>query len=181
MERNTPKAVEKFLTNDPSFTAWGWAILDARGNIYEAGCIKTAPEHKKKRIRKGDDTIRRISEINVELLRLLFKWDVKVIVSELPHGSQNASAAVMIGVVTGIIQALADSLEIPVEWFSEQDAKKSILGKKAATKEDMIRAIDKLYKVPWKGVKYADEAIADALAIFHVAMQQSAMIKIFKR
>ncbi len=169
------------LTNDPSFTAWGWVVISEEGKIIDCGCIKTAPEHKKKRIRKGDDTIRRVSDINNQLINLIKRYNVSIIFSELPHGSQNASAAVMIGVVTGIVQTISDCLNVAAEWFSEQDAKKAVLGRKAATKDDMIQAVDKLYKVPWKKVKYADEAIADAMAVYHVASQQSQILKYMKR
>ena len=170
------------LTNDPSLTAWGWVVLVCNKkevNIIDCGCIRTGAENKKRRIRKGDDTVRRISEINHELLRIMTKYGVEFLLSELPHGSQNASSAVMIGVVTGIIQTIADIKNIPIEWYSEQDAKKSVLGRKSVSKEEMIQTIDKLYHVDWKGVKYADEAIADAMAIFHCARFQSPTIKMF--
>lgn len=169
------------LTNDPSFTAWGWAILDWNGNILEVGCIKTAPEQKKRRIRKSDDTTRRISDINKTLLDLIRKYNVQYILSESPHGSQNASAAVMIGACAGILQTMADTLDIGIEWYSEGDSKKNALGKLSAVKNEMIVAMDKLYKVPWKKVKYFDEAVADALAIYAVAVRQSSTLKLFKK
>jgi len=166
------------LTNDPSMTAWGWAVLDTENNVIESDCIKTSPEHKKLRIRKGDDTVRRINDITQELLTVLEKYPIRLILSELPHGSQNASAAVMIGVVAGIMQTFSVSFNIPIEWFSEQDAKKTILKKKAATKQEMIDAIDKKYDMIWTGIKYKDEAIADSLAIHYTALQNSNLLKI---
>jgi len=168
------------LTNDPSMTAWGWAVLDHDANIIDCGCIKTAPEQKKRRIRKGDDTVRRVSEINQRLITLIKKYKIRYILSELPHGSQNAQAAVMIGIVTGVVQTLADVFEIGIEWYSEQDSKKAILGKKAATKLDMIEAVDRVYDVPWTNTKYIDEAIADALAVHYVAVRQSPALKMMK-
>lgn len=168
------------LTNDPSLTAWGWAVL--RGDkIIQVGCIKTAPEQKKRRIRKGDDNTRRVSEIVQELHQLIAFHNVNYILSELPHGSQNASAAVMIGMTVGIIQTLADCLKLPVEWYSEMDAKKCLLNKRSATKQETINAIDKNYPfTPWTYIKYKDEAVADALAIHHVACQQSNVLKYHK-
>jgi Holliday junction resolvasome RuvABC endonuclease subunit len=160
-------------------TAWGWAIINARGEIINMGCIKTSPEQKKRRIRKGDDTTRRASEIIKVLLGIVRKYDVQYILSESPHGSQNASAAVMIGMVAGIIQAIADTLDIGVEWYSEGDSKKALLGKLHATKQETIDAINKSYHVTWTGIKYQDEAIADAISIYHCARQQSATLKFF--
>ncbi len=170
------------LTNDPSLRGWGWAVLSVGSDVLEAGCIKTESEHKKKRIRKGDDNIRRISEIVLKLLDVIRTYNVTFIVSELPHGSQNAAAATMIGIVTGIAQTIADTLDLPIEWFSEADAKKAVLGKKAGTKEEMIRAINKRYlNVPWPGAGYKNEAIADALAIHFVAKQQSSTLKMMRK
>ena len=169
------------LSNDPSFTAWGWAVLDWKGNVIDAGCIKTAPEQKKRRIRKSDDTTRRISDIVQILLTLIEQYNVRYLLSESPHGSQNASAAVMIGATAGILQTLADTLDIGIEWFSEGDAKKNALGKLSASKGEMIVAMAKLYDVPWTKTKYIDEAVADALAIHAVAVRQSSTLKLFKK
>lgn len=166
------------LTNDPSMTAWGWAVLNTDNEVIKAGCIKTQPEYKKLRIRKGDDTVRRVSDITKELLKVFDMYPIKLILSELPHGSQNAQAAVMIGVVTGIMQALSTSLNIPIEWFSEQDAKKTLTGRKSVTKREIINAIDKIYSIRWKGIKYKDEAIADSLAIHHTAVINSNLLKV---
>jgi Holliday junction resolvasome RuvABC endonuclease subunit len=167
------------LTNDPSLTGWGYAVV--RGTkVITCGCIKTAPEHKKKRIRKTDDDLRRISEINKALLSVIREHDVRYIVSEIPHGSQTASGAVMVGTVRGIIQTISDVLEIPLETYSEQEAKKCVLNKKSATKTEMIDAIKKLYNVPFTKVKYYNEAVADAMAIHYTATQLSQTLKMLK-
>lgn len=171
----------RILTNDPSFTAWGWVILSGDGTIFKTGCIKTASEQKKRRIRVSDDRIRRTMEITQYLLKLIKDHNITFILSEAPHGSQNASAAVMIGIVTGILVGISETLSIPMEWYSEQDSKKAVLGKKAATKEDMIEAIDRLYEMDWTGTKYIDEAVADALAVHYVATLQSPTLKFMRR
>jgi Holliday junction resolvasome RuvABC endonuclease subunit len=182
MERTkTTKKECVILANDPSFTAWGWAAVTPDGRILETGCIKTESKSKKLRIRKGDDRVRRTSEICLELLRAIHEYDVDLIVSELPHGSQNASAAVMIGIVIGILQTIAETENIAIEWYSEADAKQCLLGKQSATKKEMIDVITKLYEVPWTGIGYKDEAVADCLAVFHVAREQSSMIRMMRK
>ena len=179
MERtNRPTRI---LANDPSLTAWGYAVLDTQGKVIHTGCIKTAPENKKRRIRKGDDNVRRISEINRTLKVVVKEYNVEYFLVELPHGSQNANAMKMIGMVAGICQTISDWQGIPIEWYSEGDAKKFTLGKQTATKREMINQIAELYDVPWTGIKYKDEAIADALAIHNVAMQLSPTISFLKR
>jgi Holliday junction resolvasome RuvABC endonuclease subunit len=172
---------QTILTNDPSMTAWGWAVLDWDGKVIDSGCIKTAPDYKKKRIRKGDDTVRRVSEINHQLLRTIRRHNVVYVLSELPHGSQNANAAIMIGIVTGILQTICDVKKLGIEWYSEGDAKKHLLGKLSAAKREVIDAIAALYHVPWRNIKYIDEAVADAMAIYHVAQFQSSTLKLMKQ
>jgi len=170
------------LTNDPSSTAWGWAVLDVKGKVIATGCIKTEPEHKKLRTRVSDDRARRTSEIVRKLLAIIKKHNVHCILTEAPHGSQNANAAVMIGIVQGIVQTMADLLSLPIEYYSEQDSKKELLGKKSATKTETIVAIGKLYGHSFlTGTKYIDEAVADALAVHYVANQQSPMLKMMKQ
>ena len=167
------------MAHDPSMTAWGWSVLKA-GKVIDRGCIKTEPKHKKLRTRKGDDTCRRISEITQMLLEKVQEHSVNYFLSELPHGSQSASAAIMIGIVTGIAQTIADTLGIGIEWYSEGDSKMNALGKHSASKDEMIQAMDTLYDVEWFGIKYKDEAVADALAIHAIALKQSSTLKLFR-
>ena len=168
------------LSCDPSFTAWGFVVMQDR-RVRLAGCIKTEPSAKKLRIRKGDDRVRRASEIIHVLMQVIKENEVVFIVSELPHGSQNASAAVMIGLVIGILQTLSMTLDIPVEWYSEDDGKKAVTGRKGPSKQDIIDAVDKIYGVNWQNIKYKDEAVADALAIYHAASLNSPTLKFINR
>ena len=177
-----PKAEELvIMVHDPSMTGWGWVVLTPEATILDCGVIKTEPEATKRRIRKGDDTVRRISCLNNILIPAIRKHGVNYMISELPHGSQSAVGAKMIGIVAGMVQTYADVLEIPIEWYSEGDAKKALLGKLSATKLETINAIKKLYTVPWSGIKYKDEAIADAMAIFHAALQQSSFLQFYSK
>lgn len=174
-------SIFNILTFDPSFTAWGWAVVQLDGYVVAAGCIKTVPEYKKQRIRKSDDTARRIGEINTILIEIIEKYDIKYILSEAPHGSQSAVAAVMIGAVTGMVQTLSDALDIPLEWYSEADAKKALTNQKIVSKKETIRLIDALFNVPWTQIGYRDEAVADALAIFNAAMKHSNYLRMMKK
>lgn len=177
----TPRKGFTILANDPSITAWGWAVLDVDCNLLDKGCIKTKTEGKKRRIRKGDEDVHRTEAITSELLRVIKKYNVQYIVTELPHGSQNAAAAKMIGICVGVIVGIALSSDLGVEWYSEGDSKKAALGKIAAHKQEMIDAMSKIYKVKWTGIKYIDEAVADALGIHNVALKESATLKLVNK
>lgn len=171
------------MTNDPSITAWGWAIVDPTDNtVIDCGGIHTQPTSKALRTRKGDDRVRRVQEINFKLLEVVKKYNVNLILSELPHGSQSAVAAVMIGMVTGMMQTIGDSLNIPVEWYSEGDAKLAACGKRSIEKDHMVAIMENLYPdTKWKKTKWENQAIADSLAVFYVARQQSTILKMLSQ
>ena len=163
-------------------TAWGWVILNRYSLVIDSGAIKTKPADKKLRIRKGDDRTRRVSEINAILLKVTKKYNVTHHVGELQHGSQSAIAAISLGLCIGILQTFCDSTNVGIEWFSEGDAKKSVCGKASIAKDSMVSLMDKKYEsfVP-RGVKWIDQAVADALAVYHVAMEQSSILKYFTK
>ena len=170
----------RILACDPSLTAWGWAVMSGH-QIKATGVIVTKPNAKKLRIRVGDDDVRRTGEIISQLGKIIDRYNVTYIVTELPHGSQNSRGAIMIGIVLGVLQSFNILRNIPVEWYSEADAKKALLGKISASKQETIDAIDKLYDVCWLDTKYVDEAVADALAIYNCAEQDSPTIKFMNK
>ena len=170
----------RILACDPSFTAWGWVVLE--GHCPRAqGVIVTKPDNKKKKIRASEDNARRVREIVQQLDRIIEKYHVTYIVSEMPHGSQNYKGAVMIGVVTGILEGFNVLRNIPVEWYLENDAKRALFGRISASKDQVKAAVSDLYEVYWTGVKYADEAVADALAIYYAAECHSPTIKFMSK
>ncbi len=168
------------LCMDPSLRAFGFTVV-CKNKVLFSGCIKTVPNHKKLRIRVGDDYTRRISEINQILADVIKKYKISYFVAELPHGSQSSDSAISLGLMTGIIQSMSDYLDIGLEWYSEGDAKKAALGKQSATKQEMINKMSQKYRVEWPSAKYKKEAIADALAIHYVANRNSHVLKTFNR
>lgn len=112
------------------------------------------------------------------LVDVIRRNDVKYIVSELPHGSQNAMAAAALGMCAGAVQAIADTMDIGLEWYSEGDSKMALLNKRSATKGETITAIQK--HLPWipSGVAFRDEAVADALSVYVCARKNSSTIKL---
>ena len=172
--------MSKILALDPSLTAFGWAVMEGQ-EIVECGCIKTQPLAKKQNIRKGDDRCRRITEINTVLLGLIAKHQIKYILSEQPHGSQSAVAAIMVGIVLGIIQTIADAKGIGVEWYSEGDCKDNLLGRRSASKNEGIAAVKRLFRYRLRGIKYFDEAVCDALAVYYYGMVFSPVVKMLRQ
>lgn len=180
MKRANKQSGFNVLCMDPSLTGFGFAVV-CKKKVLFSGCIKTKPNHKKLRIRVGDDRTRRVSEINNILKDVIKKYKIAYLVSELPHGSQSASSAVSLGLMTAIVQSMSDYLGIGLEWYSEGDAKKAALGKQSSTKKEMIDKMSEKYKAAWPSAKYKKEAIADALAIHYVANRNSHVLKTFNR
>lgn len=166
------------LAFDPSLSGWGYAVIGAgTEKLLASGCIKTTPSPKKLRIRKSDDRARRINELNIQFKRIMAEYNVRLIVCEAPHGSQSAVSALMIGVVLGIVQTIADLQEIPIEYYSEGDIKKHVLDKRAAAKNEMIEAMQREFGWRPTGTKYIDEAVADALGVYVTAADTGQMVK----
>jgi Holliday junction resolvasome RuvABC endonuclease subunit len=181
MERTKKPQEPTIIAFDPSFTGWGYVVMSKAGDICVTGCIKTEPLAKKLKIRKGDDTNRRINQLNGELLSVMKQWNVCAIISEQPHGSQNATAAKMIGIVLGMIQTYSDVFELPIEWYSEGDCKKATLNKRAATKEETVQKMINLYNIEVsQEPKYRKEAICDALQVYHTAKLTGTLIKMMQ-
>lgn len=171
----------RILACDPSFTAWGWAVFENHTRI-DSGVIKTESHAKKLKIRQGDDRIRRIGEIYDFLLHeVVLNYKIDFIVAELPHGSQNAKAAIMMGAVAGILMGFDKLMGTPVEWYSENDAKKALLGRISASKAEVIAAVESTFEDRLRGPKYQREAVADAMAIYNVAQMNSPTLKILLR
>jgi len=105
------------LTNDPSLTAWGWAVLSWEGIVLDYGCIKTEHQTKKRKIRAGDDFAIRMKEISSELKSVIDTYSVRYILSEQPHGSQNFSAAKIICATTIMLETISVVLNIVLEWY----------------------------------------------------------------
>lgn len=168
---------QSIIACDPSLTAFGYVVLQ-NNKIVAKGCIKTAPSAKKLRIRKGDDRVRRFTEIANKLVRVCKKYKVACVLAELPHGSQNANAAISLGGVTGVIVGVFNTLKIPIEWYSEGDSKISLLGKKNASKKETIDKCIEIFDSSWVvNTKYKDEAVADSLSIYYLATKQSPLVQ----
>ena len=166
------------LALDPSLTGFGWAVIK-QNKILDTGCVKTMPEFKKRKIHKATDRMRRVHIINRILKRTIEKYNVNYIVTELPHGSQSAIAAISLGMVSSMPQTIADFLGFKIEHYSEGESKKALLGKRSAEKIETIDAVDKLFDVKWTGIKYKDEAVADALSVYYAALKNEKNINKF--
>lgn len=174
---NDKKAVKNIMALDPSLRAFGVAILN-KDNVLYTECIKTQALNKKTRIRKGDDDIRRISYIALRIKQIVKNYNVSVVVSEMIHGSQNYSGAKTLGIIESMISCMSVFLDIPLEFYFENDIKKYIFNRRSVSKDETLEFISLNYPFEWKKDKESNYAIADAIAVYHYAKTQSSVIKL---
>lgn len=167
---------------DPSYTHFGFIII-MHNEIVHADCIMTDSQAKKNRIRKGDDDTRRLNIINMKLKEIIREYKINYLLAELSGGgSKSSNAAKGLAFANCLTQAMADWNDIGIEWYSEADAKKCLFGRqKNVSKNETKEKINKLYKVPWTDTICRDEHIADAVAIYHTALQQSSVLRLNKK
>jgi len=154
------------LALDIAFKNTGWSVLDG-GKIIAFGTIKTE-KSKKKTVRVSDDKASRAANMATELHEIIVKYDVKGIVGELPSGSQNATAANLLGWAGGVVVGVAAAHGMPCEWISEGDAKKAALGVRSAVKEETMAWARKTFpQVEFPKTICNMEHVADSLQAYH--------------
>jgi Holliday junction resolvasome RuvABC endonuclease subunit len=170
---------------DPSIREFGISVIDSETDeILHAECVKTKSKHDELNLSKSKDRTRRVSVIVNRILQCVENYDLDLIVSELPGGSQSASAAECLGIVKGLVQTFSDCYEIPLVWISEIKSKKTMLGKRSADKIEMVNEVNSRIDsvpvsgeakdgAPWTGIKYRDQAIADSIGVYFASKKHS--------
>lgn len=165
------------LTLDIAFKNLGWAMLD-KGVIVDYGTIRTE-KTKKKNVLVSDDKATRAATIALELHDIINKYNPGGIVGELPSGSQNASAANLLGWASGIVVGLAAYHNLPCEWISEGDSKKAALGVRSATKESMMTwAAETFPNIKFPAAKCHFEHVADSLGAYN-GLKSGVLVRMF--
>ena len=163
---------------DAAFSNMGFAMATVDTSkstavkISELRLVSTESQHKKE-VRKSSDDLRRARELHQALLEQC--RGSAVAMAEVPSGSQSSRASWSLGIAVGILAGCP----IPLIQVSQLEVKLASVGKKTASKDEMIEWAMSLY--PHKGwllhkgrpVK-ANEHLADAVAIIHAGMQTDA-------
>jgi Holliday junction resolvasome RuvABC endonuclease subunit len=168
----------KILGLDPAFAAFG--VVEAELNldtfdirVVDMHLIKTEKQAGKG-YRVSSDNLRRAREINNALGQ--FYPDAYLIFSEIPQGSQSAKACTALGIAVGIVA----SGPLPIIEVTAFEVKKEAVGKKTASKGEMIDWATKLYpNAPWKTKKQKgvisftndNEHLADAIGVIHAGVK----------
>ena len=155
----------RIIALDVSLRATGFAVVDAGQQpekLLQYGYIPTMPD-KRRKGRRTEDDIRRVSLIVLQLRTLLEKWQPGLVVAELPSWSQSSRGAVAQGVSLGILGALRVIDAVPCLWVDPQETKTGATGSRKASKGDVQAAVVRVW--PALACRNNDEreAVCDSL------------------
>lgn len=164
----------KLLGVDAAFANFGMAsvsydLLTGAIEVQKLHLIKT-DKQTGKTVRKNSDDLRRAREINRAFTEIAAQHNL--VLAEVPAGAQNANAAWALAIVVGILACS----ERPMVEVSPTEVKLASVGKKTATKQEMIEwAVGKHPEAEWlrrtvKGevvLMNDNEHLADALAVIY--------------
>lgn len=129
-----------------------------------------------KRVRKNSDDLRRAKETFKRVLKVIQQYDCKVVVSEIPTGTQSARGSISNGICIGWMACIPR----PLIEVSPTEVKLASTGKKGASKSDMIAWAHGFWpKAPWikshaskraNKLTDANEHLADACAAVNAGL-----------
>ena len=139
------------LGMDPSFSNWGFAAAKYCIETKELKVLRlhiaTTAKTKVKNSRVSTDDLARATVLS----KAAHNWieDAHVAFVEVPHGSQSARAMASYGVCIGVLAGLR-ATNHPFIQVSELEVKLATIGKKTASKDEIIKRASTLYpKLNW--------------------------------
>ena len=184
----------KVLSLDPSQRNLGMAkvLIDPVTLSISVEDLKliTTEKGTTKQVRKNSDDLSRARHEWTEMAPWLAWADM--VASEIPTGSQNASAMFSNGVCVGLLAAI----EKPLIQVQPTETKMASVGRKTATKDEVVLWATTLYPdAPWirdRGkpngrIVAANEHLGDALGVAHAAIKTAefrsaiSMLQSFRR
>jgi Holliday junction resolvasome RuvABC endonuclease subunit len=184
------------LALDPSFRNTGYVVFEIVGiaeRILEQGLVKTEKNDKKRKVRASDQRVEQVQILINGLRDVIQRHKPKLIIAELPtSGGKSANAVASMAIAQTVCGAIAAYEDLPYEWVTPTENKKSLTGKKTASKEEMMQAAIKLYphlkgvythtKGQYKGkLRNEFEHVADAIGAFEAAKQNSSIIRLLRK
>jgi len=137
---------------DPSLCNLGLAVvaLDPEGErVLETSVVRTEPSAKRLKIRQGDDTARRVACLAAGLAAAIDRHHPAALVVETPGGSKGARAAAALASAMAMVVTVAQLRGLPLVQVQPLDVKRAVCGRKAASKKEIIVAIEARCVGPW--------------------------------
>ncbi len=146
---------------DPGLSRCGYGCVEhgRKPRAVAAGVIRTDP---------GVERPLRLAEIQREIRALIGELKPEVVAIERVLFQQNATTAMSVGMVSGIVMVEAVSAGCAVVEYSPNEVKLAVAGWGGADKDEVGRMVQTLLGLP-KRLKPADVADAVAVALCHLA------------
>ncbi len=146
---------------DPGLSRCGYGCVEhgRKPRAVAAGVIRTDP---------GVERPLRLAEIQREIRALIGELEPEVVAIERVLFQQNATTAMSVGMVSGIIMVEAVSAGCAVVEYSPNEVKLAVAGWGGADKDEVGQMVQTLLGLP-KRLKPADVADAVAVALCHLA------------
>ena len=131
------------LSCDLSFGNIGYTIWKEK-KIVNCGLI-SSEKCKDKKLRVSDFQADQCAVMACDLEAIIKFHDIGAIIGEMPSGSQSARAAKANGMVLALISTVAALLHLPAEWCTPDAVKKTVCGKKNASKTEIMDRVNDLF------------------------------------
>ena len=136
------------LAMDPGFGNFGVAIIEV-GKDYDkvvhVDVIRTSKSNKKLKVLSSTDDNRRVREITLKIVALDIKYQPTIFTSEERANVRSASSSAKVAIGWTIPAVLGAIRDTPLIQQSPRDLKLKTVGKKTATKADIMEAMEKLF------------------------------------
>jgi len=173
----------RIIAQDPSMNNWGLVsatvdIVTDKVVIHAMKVCVNLKEDKqtKKTVRKSTQDLTRSRKLSADIKEYFDEFEPNFTFVEVPHGSQSASAMKGYGMCIGVLGGITT----PMVQLSEQECKINAVGKKSATKKEMIEWAMSLHpEAPWKvrnskgevvSVDGYNEHLADAVGALYAGL-----------
>lgn len=168
------------LCHDPSFSAWGWAVVNHNpetntGELIAQGCCHAPKKLKKTQILQTDN--QRLTLLTSYVWALMQQHKPNLVLREETVGSKGAAALRLLSLAKGLLFGMCQGTQTELRSITATTTKIHLTGKPDGSKREMVEAVQKVFPVlqSWQCKQVEREAVCDALALYitWAAEQQS--------
>ena len=162
----------RVLGIDPGSETLGWGVVEGSGSRYAAvdfGVVKASPKQ---------TFSKRLLTMYEGVAGIIEKFQPDVLAIEEAFYAKNASVAIKLGQVRGVILVLAEQRNLEIAEYAARLIKQTVVGYGNAEKQQvgmMVKVLLKLKTVPTP--HDASDALATAICHFHHAGKPNLSIK----
>jgi crossover junction endodeoxyribonuclease RuvC len=164
---------------DPGFASLGLAAVELGVDTcapLAAWVVRTEPSARKRAVRASEDNVRRCLELATALEAAVTRWRPVALAAETMSWPRNAGAAAKVALGWGVVVAMAHRHGLPLVQASPMDVKRALLGRKTASKEEMIAEVGRR----WPDLELPPQATlqehaADAVAVVLACLDSPAL------